>query len=166
MNFCLVIFAGLNNLAGLFSLEFFHVSTHCAGWSVWKENGNVSLGDGLGASGHHRKEQSLGKSEQMVLPLCWHRLLQRLLPPSQELARLIQEVCKWLSDHPMADICLTPAPMQVWQAWEHRPSAQHICPVGVLNICCIVFPLCDKPLWETCCCYFSIATWSVSPCIF
>lgn len=73
MNFCLVIFAGPNYLAGFFSLESFHVSTCCTGWSVWKENENVSLGDGLGPSGHCRKEQSLGKSEQMALPLWWHR---------------------------------------------------------------------------------------------
>lgn len=39
--------------------------------------------------------------------------LQRLLPPPQELARLIQEACRCLSDHPMmmADLYLTPTPM-------------------------------------------------------
>lgn len=102
----------------------------------------------------------------------WHSAdtdsLQRLLPPSQEIARLIQEVCKWLSDHPMmmADVCLTPATVQVWQTGGRRSSAQPFCHISVLNIWCMMFPFCDKSLWETRCCYFSIAACSVSPCTF
>lgn len=45
----------------------------------------------------------------------------------------------------MADLSLTPAPMQVWQAWEHRSNAQPICPHR-----CSQYLLHDVPfLWQT-----------------